>query len=90
MVTKGLVQGWDLATHALLQHTSNVAFTAAKTFLNDVHITDALTSGSPTRGCSNFPIGNLTVEGKVSDVSCKSSFFGSLVGSKRSNQIKLI
>ncbi|XP_063865670.1 uncharacterized protein LOC135103410 isoform X1 [Scylla paramamosain] len=61
----GLVQGWDLSKHALLQHSSSIVFTAAKIFLNDVHIAGNLTSTNSGEDCTYFPFLNLTIEGTV-------------------------
>ncbi|XP_050727917.1 uncharacterized protein LOC127004358 isoform X2 [Eriocheir sinensis] len=61
----GLVQGWDLGTHAVLQHSSGVVFTAAKTFLGNMHVSGAITSGSRADHCPYFPIKNFTIQGQV-------------------------
>lgn len=62
---RGLVQGWDLSEHALLQHSSSIVFTAAKIFLSDMHASGNLTSRSPGDDCTYFPFQNLTLQGKV-------------------------
>lgn len=62
----GLVQGWDLGAHAVLQHSSGVVFTAAKTFLGNVHVSGTITSGSRADHCPYFPIRNFTIHGKMS------------------------
>ncbi|XP_045104115.1 uncharacterized protein LOC123499741 isoform X2 [Portunus trituberculatus] len=62
---RGLVQGWDLSKHALLQHSSSTVFTAAKVFLGDVLIAGNLTSTNPGDDCTYFPFLNLTVIGTV-------------------------
>lgn len=62
---KGLVQGWDLGTQAVLQHSSGVVFTGAKTFLGNVLVSGFITSGSRADHCPFFPIRNLTFVGKT-------------------------
>lgn len=62
----GLVQGWALSTHAVLQHSSGVVFTAAKTFLGNMHVSGAITSGSRADHCPYFPIKNFTIQGTMS------------------------
>lgn len=64
-MAEGLVQGWDLGTHAVLQHSSGVVFTGPKTFLGNVLVSGTITSGNRADRCPFFPIRNLTFVGET-------------------------